>query len=385
MPRPSEPRASPFKGPASYTNTTSSASRKRKLPDHIKYYAVRTGHQPGVYTKWKDCEQNITKFKGAVFKSFLRQADAEAFVAGRISTTSSASPTVARFYGVACGRNPGVYTDWDAAQQQIAGWKGPKYKKFATRLEAEAFVKSGGRVSKSATASARSKADAKATTQPMEDLEDVQDDESVELHDEDAEEGPGKRTKRDSHGDSEFEQGTVEQDIVDLLSVTAEGMGSASAAIHGALRIYTDGSSLGNGKVGAAAGVGVFFGNKDPRNVSEPLQGKVQTNQRAELTAILRALQIAPTDQEVHIYTDSRYSIDCATVWYKNWEENHWMTSLGKPVMNKDLIQAVLALVRQREALGARTHFNWVKGHSSNPSNEAADRLAVSGAMRSGC
>ena len=117
------------------------------------------------------------------------------------------------------------------------------------------------------------------------------------------------------------------------------------------------------------------------RNVAERLQGAIQTNQRAELTAVLRALEIAPGDQEAHIYTDSRYSIDCVTVWYKSWERNEWQTSLKKPVMNRDLIQAILIKIRERERLGTKTRFQWVKGHSNDPNNEAADRLAVRGAQ----
>jgi ribonuclease HI len=107
-----------------------------------------------------------------------------------------------------------------------------------------------------------------------------------------------------------------------------------------------------------------------------------QTNQRAELTAILRALEIAPKDREVYIYTDSKYSIECATVWYKNWERNQWLTALGKPVSNKDLVQGIVALIRERQGLGSSTNFTWIKGHAGDPGNEAADRLAVRGATR---
>jgi ribonuclease HI len=122
----------------------------------------------------------------------------------------------------------------------------------------------------------------------------------------------------------------------------------------------------------------LIFGT--PRNISEALQGELQTNQRAELTAILRALEIAPTHREIHIYTDSNYSINCVTTWCKKWKTNNWLTSAKQPVMNKDLIEDILARIREREGLGSATKFNWIKGHSNDPSNVAADRLAVSGA-----
>jgi ribonuclease HI len=195
----------------------------------------------------------------------------------------------------------------------------------------------------------------------------------------------------------------------------------------GMLRIYTDGSSLRNGQAGARAGVGVFFGPRDPRyastisnpnyhehtlpypasvldqpatqtqrgqivlnlthrsrNVSEALKGTRQTNQRAELTAIVRALDIAPLNRDVTIYTDSRYSIDCVTNWYKNWVRNKWMTAKNKPVENKDLIMDIRQKIEERDHLKSGTIFVWVKGHANDEGNIAADRLAVEGAMGKG-
>jgi len=323
------------------------AARKRKLPGSVKYYAVRAGHTPGVYMDWKECEQNITGFRGASFKSFATLSEAQDFVAGRrpakAAATAPAEPT--KFYAVARGRVPGIYMDWDTAQLQIKGWKGPRYKKFNTKGEAEEFIRLGGKAS-SAPEPAKTEPDA------VEDQgfdSDASDDANVSVH-------PAKQARKEGR--------------------------AVPSLQDNALCIYTDGSSLGNGKFGAVAGVGVFFGVGDSRNVSEPLQGERQTNQRAELTAILRALEIAPERQEVHIYTDSKYSISCVTEWYINWEKNQWLTALRKPVENKDLIQQVLVKIRDREVNGSKTVFNWVKGHSTDPGNEAADRLAVSGAQR---
>lgn len=116
------------------------------------------------------------------------------------------------------------------------------------------------------------------------------------------------------------------------------------------------------------------------RNVSEALRGARQTNQRAELTAILRALDIAPRHRDVQIITDSRYSIDCVTVWYINWRKNNWQTSARKPVENKDLVENILTKIEERNLLKVKTTFEWVKGHNKDPGNEEADRLAVNGA-----
>lgn len=303
---------------------------------------------------------------------------------------------------------PGVYTEWTKAQEQIAGWKGPKYKKFATRAEAEEFVRNGGAKSIPVASQAKTKPRPKSKRGVVEE----DDSESATLQ------PAAKRLRKSGLSveippnqlDSEEDQAGEDFDIegfedfedseVGVVASYAVAKKPQRAVLGNAIRIYTDGSSLSNGKVGARAGVGVFFGHGDgryeirlidmhlyflanrlcSRNVSEPLKGMPQTNQRAELTAILRALEIAPKDREVHIYTDSKYSIECVTVWYKNWELNHWQTALKKPVLNKDLVQAILSLLREREGLGSSTQFNWIKGHANDPGNEAADELAVRGA-----
>lgn len=58
------------------------------------------------------------------------------------------------------------------------------------------------------------------------------------------------------------------------------------------------------------------------------------------------------------------------------------MTAAGKPVENRDLVEAILAKIEERESLGVKTLFEWVKGHNRDPGNEAADQLAIDGAMR---
>ena len=179
----------------------------------------------------------------------------------------------------------------------------------------------------------------------------------------------------------------------------------ATKVVHGIgqtgpIRIHTDGSSLGNGKVGAFAGVGVYFGPGDGRqvlcptlpnfwqytdyfrNVSEALPGARQTNQRAELTALHRALEIVPRNRDVIIISDSKYAIDCVTIWFTNWRRNGWKNAAGKAVENRDIIENVLTRIDERHRLNVRTDFEWVKGHSASQGNGEADRLAAEGARR---
>ncbi|KAH6656733.1 ribonuclease H-like domain-containing protein [Truncatella angustata] len=116
------------------------------------------------------------------------------------------------------------------------------------------------------------------------------------------------------------------------------------------------------------------------RNICERLEGELQTNQRAELTAILRAMQKVSVDQDIEIVTDSRYSLSCVTEWYKTWEKNDWQTSGKEEVKNKDLVQAIRAKIEDRDASGTKTLFRWVRGHNVTPGNVEADKLAVGGA-----
>ncbi|KAJ1937793.1 hypothetical protein EC988_007776, partial [Linderina pennispora] len=120
-----------------------------------------------------------------------------------------------------------------------------------------------------------------------------------------------------------------------------------SSRHYGKTNVYTDGASSGNGRDGARAGYGVYYGEGDSRNVSAPLPGPRQTNQRAELTAIRTALE--QTQGDVVIHTDSKYGIDSVTNWSRNWERNGWKTSKGEPVQNQDLIQDILDLSRNRQ------------------------------------
>lgn len=99
--------------------------------------------------------------------------------------------------------------------------------------------------------------------------------------------------------------------------------------------------------------------------------------------AILRALEISPRNRDVTIFTDSRYAIDCVTLWFINWRRNNWLTSGGKPVENKDLVESVLAKIEERTAFRVKTLFEWVKGHAHHAGNVEADKLAQNGARGS--
>ncbi|KAJ5032928.1 uncharacterized protein L3040_009517 [Drepanopeziza brunnea f. sp. 'multigermtubi'] len=335
-------------------------SKKRKLGEDkgTKYYAVRAGKVPGVYMTWLECQKQITGFRGSSHKSFFSEKEALDFVAGKSGSANGEE----KFYGVAVGHLPGVYTNWADANEQILGAEKPKFKKFETRKEAEAFVRSGA-------VAQRKKVEAKRAVKDDDGEEGGEDEEDEDEDDDEDEDEEDEDEEEDEDDDEENED---EEEPVSK---------KAKTKLSKVIKVYTDGSALGNGRTGAVAGVGVFFGVGDSRNVSEPLEGMPQTNNRAELTGILRALQIAPKDKDMEIVTDSNYSINCVTVWFRGWAAKGWKKSDGKDAENTDLIKAIRELIDERDENGKETKFTWIKGHNDDPGNTAADRLAVAGAQ----
>ena len=207
--------------------------------------------------------------------------------------------------------------------------------------------------------------------------------------------------------------------------------------------IFTDGSCSKNGRPGAFAGYGVFFGLDDPRNVAHYLEGEQQTNQRAELQAFVVALRfihgcmhaiaekrkqdffkttavqktrekdavrapefviaagnfddlekkveehaVAKTLRNVNlaggfavtIVSDSVYCVKGFNEWMKGWVRRGWKTSSNTTVVNLDLWQEVCEIKTVLDQCSfVDIKARWVKGHATCPGNEEADRLAVVG------
>ena len=105
-------------------------------------------------------------------------------------------------------------------------------------------------------------------------------------------------------------------------------------------------------------------------------KGKVPgnaTNQIAELFAIWKAVNLCPY-KKIDLYTDSKYSIGCLTEWWVKWIKNGWKNSQGDPVANKEIILAILIILRNKDV-----RFFHVKGHDGNYYNELCDKLANEG------
>ena len=136
------------------------------------------------------------------------------------------------------------------------------------------------------------------------------------------------------------------------------------------VEIFTDGSCLGNPGPG---GYGIVLRYKDvEKTLSKGYT--LTTNNRMELTAVIRALEALKRPCEVQLHTDSKYVQQGISQWIHGWKRNGWRTADKKPVKNEDLWKRLDA------AIGPHTvTWHWVKGHAGHPENERADELARRG------
>ncbi len=131
--------------------------------------------------------------------------------------------------------------------------------------------------------------------------------------------------------------------------------------------IHTDGACRGNPGPG---GWGVLVRNGDGEREISGAESET-TNNRMELMAAIKALEVCNPNQKVKLVTDSQYVRKGITEWMSAWKARQWLTAARKPVKNKDLWERLDA---GSEALQIEWH--WVKGHSGDPGNERADELA---------
>ena len=135
-----------------------------------------------------------------------------------------------------------------------------------------------------------------------------------------------------------------------------------------AVELYTDGACRGNPGPGGWGALLRFGGVERELSGADP----ATTNNRMELTAVIRGLEALKLPCRVAVTTDSEYVRKGITEWIERWRRNGWRTADRKPVKNEDLW-------RRLDELNAlhTVEWHWVKGHAGHAENERADRLAT--------
>ena len=132
--------------------------------------------------------------------------------------------------------------------------------------------------------------------------------------------------------------------------------------------IYTDGACSGNPGAGGY-GVVLLYGTAR-KELSAGY--RLTTNNRMEVLAVIRGLEVLKEPCRVNLYSDSKYVVDAIEKgWVVKWRGNNWMRTKKERASNVDLWERLLVLLE-----GHQVKFIWVKGHADNPGNERCDELA---------
>jgi ribonuclease HI len=138
------------------------------------------------------------------------------------------------------------------------------------------------------------------------------------------------------------------------------------------VEIFTDGACKGNPGPGGWAALLRLGRHEKELSGGDPHT----TNNRMEMTAVIRALEAQPPGTEVELFTDSQYVKNGIETWIHGWKRNGWKTADRKPVKNADLWLALDAAAARH-----KVRWHWVRGHDNHAGNERADALANAGVL----
>ena len=228
------------------------------------------------------------------------------------------------FYAVSNGRNIGIFLNWNDCNNSVKGYKNALFKKFKTKEEADDFIQSNNKTANN----------------------------SRDINNE-----------KQNPITSFFHTNKCKQKV-DINDFNPD------------YYVYTDGACSNNGKDNAFAGIGIFFGINDNRNISKNIEGK-QTNNTAELTAIIETYNIIENDiingKKIAIVSDSEYAIRCVSSYGEKCFKKDWNVDIP----NKELIKKAYELYKNKRNI----KFVHIKAHTNNTDNHSigndnADKLA---------
>jgi len=139
--------------------------------------------------------------------------------------------------------------------------------------------------------------------------------------------------------------------------------------------IFTDGACKGNPGPG---GWGVLL-RMGPHEKEMSGSDPETTNNRMEMTAVIKALAALIEPCDVTLHTDSKYVIDGITKWVHGWKRNGWVNASKQPVRNADLWHELIEVAQRHQV-----NWQWVRGHNGHVENERVDKLASDAALSAG-
>lgn len=246
------------------------------------------------------------------------------------------------FYAVASGNKVGIFLNWNDCSNSVKGYKNAVFKKFESREQAESFIAKNININESTN---EHLFDATNINNKNNDIRDIHDNDCVD---------------------------DKQQSIKSFFDVNP----NKTVDFIPDYFVYTDGACSNNGRNNSNAGIGIFFGIDDPRNVSEKIEGK-QTNNIAELKAIIKTYSIIENDilngKKVTIVSDSEYSIKCVSSYGEKCYKKNWNVDIP----NKELVKTAYEIYKDQpniQFMHIRAHTNKSDIHSIG--NDNADKLA---------
>lgn len=161
---------------------------------------------------------------------------------------------------------------------------------------------------------------------------------------------------------AQFKKFKTKQEAIDYMNDIVEDY------INDKIYVYCDGSCIHNGKPNAKAGIGIYFGENDPRNVSEAING--YSNNIAELTAMIRVYNYVKKD--ITIVSDSKYALYCVKEYGKKQEKDSWKNNIP----NQDLVKQLYETYKNTNIQFMHVYAHTNKKDIHSIGNAMADKLA---------
>ncbi|CAF2741812.1 rnhA [Lepeophtheirus salmonis] len=316
----------------------------------VPYYAVAHGREVGIYASWAECHALVDGFDGARYKIFYNRVEAQKFVkegttkeplTGEKSNifSSNQTPSICYesgssksgpYYAIVRGHEVGVFDSWSKCRSLVAGFDRARYKKFLSREEAEKFVK-----------------------------EETFKDPWI-----------GEKSNKFRRNHMKNESGFS----VDNTDWTYAKDKEYYMNDDGWVKVFTYGACTNNGKKGARAGIGVFFGINSAKNISEPVSRNNQTNNSLEIQAISQAIKRVKDDglRKIVIYTDSKFAINSVEDSMPKWKKKKgWKKFCGGYVINKNDFRELKDIKK-----GMAVKFIHIQAHKGIKGDKHADALS---------
>ncbi len=335
-----------------------------------KFYAVVKGRVPGIYSSWEECQKQVNGFSSPVFKSFKTEQAAKEFIKSQVTEQTQEEKLTPIQYNEKTNQVTQEYAELIEKNNQIIKELEGFVQIDLRLVQFPEMCKKFGKSMIDHNNSLISRKQSTLITMVMYDPETFElSEENIKNVEKNNELIKGCLGLWPVHVEKDGSVGWAGTGLLEynnrlLKKRSREEPEQTKTKKKDFINVFCDGACKNNGRSNARGGIGIYFEGGEYKDVCERLRGK-QTNNRAELTAILRVLEIVGNGNVV-IHTDSQYSIDCIE---------------GRKARHKniDLFDKIDNLKKQRTGY---VKLNKVEGHSGlDDGNAKADRLAVDGSL----